>query len=137
MRKRHRNAIRHGAAAVELAFLLRFLVFLFVVAVDYSRIFYYSLTVSNCARNGAIWAADPYSIYNRPYTNVTDAALADAQNISPTPTVTTSNGNDGIANYVDCTVTYTFSTVSNFPGITQNTTIVRTCRLYVFPRVPN
>lgn len=45
---------RPGAAVAELAVLLPFLVLLFFVAVDYCRIFYFTLTVENCARNGAL-----------------------------------------------------------------------------------
>src|SRR5262249_38652771 len=66
-----RRAVRRGAAAVELAVLLPFLAFLFVIAVDWSRIFYYSMTVTNCARNGALWAGDPYTTTLRPYSNIT------------------------------------------------------------------
>ena len=47
---------RRGVAAVELAIVLPFLCFLLIVAIDYARIFYFSLTVANCARNGALYA---------------------------------------------------------------------------------
>jgi Flp pilus assembly protein TadG len=48
MMKRYRNQNgRSGASAVELALLLPFLVFLFVITVDFGRIFYYSLTLTN------------------------------------------------------------------------------------------
>src|SRR5438477_7483392 len=106
MRDARRNLVRsrrRGVAAVELAVLLPFLAFLFVIAVDWSRIFYYSLTVSNCARNGALYAADPYSTTIRPYSSIDAAALADAPNLSPTPTVTSASGADGYGTYVECT----------------------------------
>src|SRR5262245_60919599 len=137
MRYFRRSPKRSGVAAVELAILLPFLAFLFVIAVDWSRIFYYSITVSNCARNGAIWASDPTNPTKRPYTNISDAALADAPNLSPAPLVSVATGNDGLANYTDCTVTYTFTTVSNFPGVNRNTTITRTVRVYTVPQIPN
>ena len=54
--------IRHAAAAAELAILLPFLAFAFVIAVDWSRIFYYSVIVTNCARNGALYASDPTTL---------------------------------------------------------------------------
>ena len=44
------NQRRHGAAAVELALLLPFLILMFVVSVDYARIFYYTQVVENCAK---------------------------------------------------------------------------------------
>jgi Flp pilus assembly protein TadG len=137
MRNHHRSARRRGAAAVELAVLAPFLAFLFVIAIDWSRIFYYSLTVNNCARNGALYAADPYSTTMQPYSSITQAALADAPNLSPQPTVTSSSGSDASGNYVECTVTYPFSTVSNFPGISRSTPVVRTVRVYTVPKVPN
>ena len=137
MLDRNRSARRQGAAAVELAVLAPFLVFLFVIAVDWSRIFYYSLTVNNCARNGALYAADPYSTTAQPYANITQAALADAPSLSPQPTVASASGADTQGSYVECTVSYTFTTVSNFPGINRNTPIVRTVRVYTVPKVPN
>jgi Flp pilus assembly protein TadG len=134
---RGRPAARRGVAAVELAILLPFLAFIFVIAVDWSRIFYYSVTVSNCARNGALYAVDPYSTTKQPYTSVSQAALADAQNLSPPPLVATVSGVDGMGSYTDCTVTYTFSTISNFPGVKKSTTITRTVRVYTVPKTPN
>ena len=44
-----KRRVRKGAQVVELAFLLPFLAFMFVIAVDWARIFYYSITVTNCA----------------------------------------------------------------------------------------
>jgi Flp pilus assembly protein TadG len=43
---------RRGAATVELAVLLPVIAFLFVIAVDYARVFYYSQVIENCARQG-------------------------------------------------------------------------------------
>src|SRR5205085_569737 len=48
----HPCGTRGGVAAVELALVLPVLMFLFLVAVDYSRLFHYAQMVSNCARNG-------------------------------------------------------------------------------------
>jgi Flp pilus assembly protein TadG len=125
-------------AAVELAVLLPLLAVLLVIAVDWARVFYYSLTITNCARNGAIYASDPYATVNSQYPDITTAALADAPNITPTPTVTSATGTDSNGyNYVDCTVTYSFSTVSNFPLIPQTTQITRTVRVFQPPRTPN
>src|SRR4051812_16370068 len=66
-RHRPRRATRPGAAALELALLLPFLAFLFVIAIDWSRVFYYSLVVDNCARNGAVYSSDPYALVVSPY----------------------------------------------------------------------
>ena len=129
---------RRAVAAVELAILLPFLAVLLVVAVDWSRIFYCSVTIENCARNGALWASDPNSGYQSPYASITEAALADATNLTPHPTVASANGTDADGHaYVDCTVTYNFKTVTNLPLVGQSTTIQRTVRMYVAAATPN
>jgi len=117
--------------------LLPFLMFLFVIAVDWSRVFYDSVIVTNCARNGALYACDPTTQASSPYANVTEAALADASNLSPPPTVTSTQGSDANGSYVEVTVTYQFQTVSNFPGVPKTTTVVRTVRMNVLPQNPN
>jgi hypothetical protein len=110
---------------------------LFVVGVDWSRLFYYSVTVSNCARNGAVYSSDPYTMVKSNYNSVTAAALADAPNLSPQPTVTSSTGTDANGNsYADCTVSYNFKTLSNLPGVPSQTNITRTVRVYQAPRLP-
>lgn len=130
------RAERHGAAVVELAILLPFLMFIFIIAVDWSRIFYYSVIVTNCARNGAIYAADPYSLNKSPYNNLKQAALADSPNLTPPPNVDTSTGSDTYGNYVDCTVSYTFKTITKYPGVPNNNPLVRTVRVYQAPKAP-
>ena len=50
---------RRAAAAAEAAVLAPFLVFVFVVTVDFSRIFRQSVTVVDCARNGALYLSAP------------------------------------------------------------------------------
>ena len=46
-----------GLAAVELAGLLPVLCFIALVATDFGRAFYAWVTVADCARNGALYAA--------------------------------------------------------------------------------
>ena len=88
---------RRGVAAAEFALLLPFLCIFLLGTIDFSRLFYSYITITNCARNGALWATDPYANPSlgtvtatnpqSPYASVTAAALADS-NLSPTPTVT-------------------------------------------------
>jgi Flp pilus assembly protein TadG len=128
---------RRGVAATELAVMLPFLAFLFVIGVDWSRVFYYSVTLDNCARNGALYASDPYSQVQSPYGSITAAALADAPNMNPAPTVTSSSGvDDSGYSYVDCTVSWQFQTVTNFPGVPNQTNLARTVRVYQAPSLP-
>jgi hypothetical protein len=128
---------RRAAAAAELAILLPFLAFAFVIAVDWARIFYYSVIVTNCARNGALYASDPTTQSSSPYASMTAAALADAPNLSPAPTVSSNNGSDATGPYVEVTVSYPFQTLTNFPGVPQSTSLVRTVRMGIAPQFPN
>jgi Flp pilus assembly protein TadG len=128
---------RCGAAAVELAILLPFLVYIFAITIDWTRILYYTLTINNCARNGAIYASDPYSLVISQYPDMTHAAQADAPNLTPPPSVTSANGIDANGySYVECTVSYVFKTITNIPGVPQNTNISRTVRVYKIPQAP-
>jgi Flp pilus assembly protein TadG len=118
-------ARRRGAAVAEMAILLPVLAFLFIVAVDFARLFYFSLTLKNCARNGAYYASDYPGIYG--YGSPSAAALADGSNLSPTPNVTVGYDSSPTGTftqtspvrpgYVQVTVTWTFNTVTSYPGI--------------------
>jgi Flp pilus assembly protein TadG len=132
--KRRRTAARSGVAAVELAVVLPFLAFLFLIAVDYGRVFYYSQIVENCARNGALYASDPKASNHNLYSTVQDAALADAGNLSPQPTVTSSSGTDATGNpYVQVTVSWQFQTVANYPGIPSTVNLSNTVQMRQAP----
>lgn len=125
---------RRAVAVVELAVLLPFIAFLFVIAVDFSRIFYCSQIIENCARQGALYASDPKAAANNLYSSVQAAALADAANLSPQPTVTSASGTDASGNaYVSVTVTWTFQTITGFPGIPNNVTLSRTVQMRAAP----
>ncbi|HJZ93096.1 MAG TPA: TadE family protein [Gemmataceae bacterium] len=132
---------RSGVAAVELAVLAPFLVFLVLIAVDFGRIFYMSVTLANCARNGALWEADPYVRVESPYKTLTDAALADAPNLmndkKNVPQVTSTSGTDaqGVP-YVEVTVKCHFYTVSKFPGIPNDVDLSRTVKMARAPLNP-
>jgi Flp pilus assembly protein TadG len=125
---------RKAVAAVELTVLLPFLAFLFVIAVDFARIFYYSQIVENCARQGALYESDPKAPAANLYTSVSDAALADASDLNPKPTVTSATGKDTAGNaYVTVTVTWQFQTITNFPAVPTNMTISRTVQMRAAP----
>ena len=128
---------RRGASTAEFAILLPLLAYFFVIAVDWGRIFYYSLTVENCARNGALYGCDPFNPAQSTYASISDAALADAANLQPQPTVTSTNGTDSSGNaYVEVTVSWTFASLTNFPGVPSSTNITRTVRMGMEPVTP-
>lgn len=126
---------RRGTATVEFAVLLPFLFFLFLVTVDFCRVFYFSQTVQNCARNGALYLHDPSTASESRYQNVQEAALADATNLSPPPTVTSTTGTDtdGTRN-VEVTVSYSFQTITAYPGIPSTMLLARTVRMRMAPK---
>ena len=150
-----KRTVRKGAQVVEFAIVLPFIAFMFVIAVDWARIFYYSIAVTNCARNGALYMSQQQSAAttSSPYTDsgyvnlyvnsknpVSDAALADAPDLTPTPTVTSTTGSDGYGPYVEVTVSYTFQTVTDFSVgsfvVPSSTDVTSTVRMYVPPESP-
>jgi Flp pilus assembly protein TadG len=129
---------RRGATAVELALLLPILGLLFLITVDFARLYYHYTIVTNCARNGALYGSDPTAAQESPYPNLTAAALADAPNLSPQPTVNSSNGTDSSGNpYVEVTVVYPFTTISSYPGLPNPINLTRTVQMRVAPATPN
>lgn len=126
---------RRGSAAVELALLLPLLSMLFVFTVDFARLYYHYCIVTNCARNGALYLSDPTTMPESPYTDVTAAALADAADLSPQPTVTWGTGTN--SSYIQVTVVYPFTTITNYPGLSNPINLTRTVQMRVAPTTPN
>jgi len=128
---------RRAAATVELAALLPFLCFAFVVTVDFCRIFYFSLTVANCARNGALYgSADTQHALDT--SGINTASRSDAGNLDSTLLgVVSSTDSTTNPSYVDVTVSYSFSTITKYPGVPSQMTIQRPVRMRVVPATPN
>jgi Flp pilus assembly protein TadG len=128
---------RRAAAAVEFAIMLPLLMLILMISCDFARLYYHYLTITNCARNGALWASDPTTSVYSQYSTVQQAALADASNLSPTPNVNSSYSTDGNGNpSVAVTVSYTFSMVTSYLGF-STVTLSRTVQMRVAPAVPN
>jgi Flp pilus assembly protein TadG len=128
---------RRGVAALELALLLPLICFLFVVSVDFARVFYFDLTVANCARNGALYAGrDPTSALDT--AGIKAAAQSDAANLDLTKlTVSSTPDSSSAPTTVTVTVTYPFTTITNYPGITHSMTLSRSLQMNVAPLLPN
>jgi Flp pilus assembly protein TadG len=128
---------RQGAAAVELAVLLPVLGFLFICGVDFARVFYHHVTITNCARNGAVYGSTD-ATYAANTAGIQAAALQDATNLSPTPTVSSTTGTNASGKpYVRVTVTYPFLPFASYPGYANPITITRTIEMRVAPLVPS
>ena len=74
---------RPASSAVELALVLPLLALLFLVTVDFARLYYHYTIVTNCARAGALYAADPTAAAESPYADYIAAARADAGDLQP------------------------------------------------------
>src|SRR5262245_55958183 len=69
---------RPATAAVELALVVPFLAFMFIVAIDFCRIFYFTQVVTTGARNGALYLSDPQGPNQSRYASLQDAVRSDA-----------------------------------------------------------
>ena len=129
---------RYGAAVVELALLLPLLAFIFVVAVDFSRVYFFSVTLQNCARAGALYASDLHVANESPFASAEEAALADATNLNPPPTIATALGTDSEGRaYVDVSADYPYQSITKFPGIPAEINLSRSVRMYRSAIIPN
>ncbi len=135
---------RRGAAAAELAIVTPFLAFILLIAVDFSRLFFAYTTITNAARNGALWASDPLANgtvtpSQSPYATVQAAALADANNLNPALTaanITQTSGTDGNGNAtVVVTVQYPFKLITSYLGF-STATLKQVVTMRVIPLVP-
>jgi Flp pilus assembly protein TadG len=137
LRRRRSSSHSHGAAVVELAIPLPLLVFLFVVTVDFARVFYFSVILTDCARAAAMYASDPTTSGESAFPSAEAAAWADATNLSPPPTISKTNGFDGSGRpYVEVTANYAFQTITGFPGIPNQINMSRTVRMIVSASSP-
>jgi Flp pilus assembly protein TadG len=136
---------RRGGTALELALALPLLTFILIGAVDFCRVFFAYTTITNSARNGAIWASDPFangtvSPSQSPYATLQAAALADAGSLTPALTssnVTKTTGTDANGNAtVIVTVTYQFPMISSYLGF-SNVDLSRQVTMRVEPQAPN
>jgi Flp pilus assembly protein TadG len=123
---------RTGSATVEFAVLLPFLAFLCVIVTDWARLYYYTVSLESCARNGCLYASDAQYAAQSPYSNVTQAALAEAPFLNAAATVTTATTTDTAGNpAISCTVSVPFQTITNFPGVPSSQTLTRTVQMRV------
>lgn len=127
---------RRGTAAVELAVLLPFLFFVLCVSLDFCRIFYYSVTVANCARNGAVYGCED-EVRAQDTTGIEAAALADAMPNLDTELLTVASSTDADVSYLQVTVEYPFVAIVSYPGIPKNMNLSRTVRMEVVPSTPS
>ena len=132
-RRPHRGD--RGQSVVELALLAPFLIILMLGVIDFGRVYFAYVSVTNGARNGAHYASESATAA-ADTSGVTSAAVADTSdllNTSPSnPTVTVTTGNDSQGRlFADVTMAYTFSTIFPWPGLPSSIDVERTVRARV------
>jgi hypothetical protein len=139
-----------------LALVSPLLAFLFVITVDFARVFYCSMTIENCLHNGAIFGSQTFDNQNQqwlgndqywqgPNGQVVSqgkaASQLDGTNLNPVmadTNVQVTSGTDADGNHVSIvTISYPFQTITQFPGIPSQFTIQRSAQMRVAPAVPN
>jgi Flp pilus assembly protein TadG len=137
MRVRTRPAVRRGAAAAEFAIVLPFLVFLFVIAVDFCRVFYCVQTVTGAAETAALYASGAA----RHTSDLSAEAAAQQAGAADGTTLDPPLRPGDVAVSLDATaatvtVSYDFKTLTSYPGIPDTIHIVRIVRMPLAPRAP-
>lgn len=121
---------RAGVAAVELAMLMPLLLLIFVVAVDFARVYAYAQILTDCARSGAAYLSNPDVTERSPFTTLEEAALAGTAHLKPVPAVVATYDTDGVGNpYVAVTATYSFRVLTQFPGLPTEVKLARTAKM--------
>jgi Flp pilus assembly protein TadG len=128
---------RRGGSAAELALLAPVLVFTLMFAIDFCRVFFAYTTITNAARNGALWASDPLAATQSPYASVQDAALADANaNNNLNPALTTSNVTSTVSGTtVTVTVSYSYPLITSYLGM-SNVSLSRQVTMQTLAQTP-
>jgi Flp pilus assembly protein TadG len=126
-----------GQSLAELAVILPVLLLLVLGAVDFGRVYFAYVSVTNGARNGAQYAALSPEAAADP-DGIREAAIADTSDLLNTsetnPEVTVATGTDSQGGlYADVTVSYTYSTIFPWPGLPNSIDLSRTVRARVAP----
>lgn len=139
MIQRPSRSIRSGTVAVELAVVLPLLMFLAVIGVDFARVFSRAMVLQAAARNACVYASqdsDTAAAANEPA--IKAVAMKDLTDVGAgTATVKIDRfpGTDGFQ-YVKVTISMTFKTITNFPGVPSNSQLIRSTTMRVCPKTP-
>ncbi len=124
-----------GQSLVELALIAPILIVLMLGVIDFGRVYFAQVSVTNAARDGADYASQSATAA-ADLNGITQAALSDTGNLlntsasNPTVTVITSNDSQGRL-YADVKVHYTFTAIFSWPGLPSSMSVDRTVRARV------
>lgn len=130
-----RARYQRGQSLVEFALLLPLLLIILLGVVDFGRVYFAYVSVTNAARNGAEYASASTE-KAADLDGIRQAALADTENLlntTPTnPDVSAETGLDSQGKtYASVTVSYTFETLVSWPGMPHSVDMERTVRMRV------
>jgi Flp pilus assembly protein TadG len=134
-KKNEKNG-RRGVAATELAVVLPLFVMLFVIAVDFGRVFYVEYIVINAARCGAMYGSTSPTCA-QDSTGIQQKILAETKDLDPKLLqIISTPGTDSSGNpCIDVTVNYPFTMVTSYL-IATNLNVASRIRLPVSPVLP-
>ena len=122
---RHAHLVRQGMAAVEMAVLLPMILLFVFACVDFGRVMFAYVTVSNAARCGAEYGAmHEFTSYTRSsWESQVQSVIQDEMQQLPgfaasnlQVTLATTTDSDGLFQ-VSVEVVYPFQTIVNWPGV--------------------
>ncbi len=122
-----------GQSLVELGVLIPLLLIIVLGAIDFGRVYFADVTVTNAARAGAQYASA--SNANAANTaGITAAVGQEAGSLSNAPTVAATTGTDSRGKtFTSVSVSYTFQTIFSWPGLPHNVPITQTVKMRVAP----
>ena len=126
---------KRGQSLVEFALIAPVLIILMLGTIDYGRVYFAYVSVTNGARNGAHFASGSATAA-ADIDGIRTAATGDTNellNTSPTnPDVSVVTGTDTQGRlYADVTMQYTFTTIFPWPGLPNSMNVARTVRARV------
>lgn len=129
------NRRERGQSLVEFALIAPLLIILMLGTIDFGRVYFAYVSVTNAARNGAHYASSS-SDAAQDVDGIRNAAVADTTELldtSPTnPGVSVATGTDSQGRlYADVTVSYAYTTIFPWPGLPDSMNVERTVRARV------
>jgi Flp pilus assembly protein TadG len=132
----HTGSYRRGAALLEAAIVLPLMIAMIGIAADYSRIVYSTVTLSGSARNAALYEFDPYSFQESNYSSYSNAAGADATNLTNVTYSMSSATTNGVPT-VTVNANYTFQTIARWFVLPAQKNVTRTVVIRQAQLVPD
>lgn len=137
--RKNRRSLRCGAAAVEFAVLLPVLLFIFLVVLDFGRVYYGAIVAGTCARNGAFhagYASNQAELNELPYASTGQAAAADGTDIGINPETDVKVSRDDANSTVRVTTTHRFELITGGLTMPNGGDVPRTIVMPEIPAVP-